>query len=178
MRVLLALLATASPAVADSEQALSLGLGFASFSAPGEPAMNMAPTTTSPDWGSGLFASYERMIGTDVGFRIDAAGALFRGGNTEMQTTTSRAFLGDAGLVFRFDVLHVVPYAFAGLGVVHSTGGPIDRGVDYLVQIGGGVDWLRSRKRSYGLEVRLASFADDVTFFTIGIRGTQRWGFF
>jgi opacity protein-like surface antigen len=182
VRTLLALLVlaapVAAPAAADSEQAVSLGLGFASFSAPGEPAMNMAPTTTSPDWGSGLFASYERMIGTDVGLRIDAAGTLFRGGNTEKQTTTSRAFLGDAGLVFRFDILNVVPYAFAGLGVVHSTGGPIDRGVDYLVQIGGGVDWLRSRQRSYGLEIRLASFADDVTFFTVGLRATQRWGFF
>lgn len=177
-RALLLLCLTATPAAAENEQALSLGLGYASFSAPGEPDMNMAPTTVSPDWGTGLFASYERMIGSDLGLRAELAGSLFSGGNSDQQSALSYALLGDAGVVFRFDVLHVVPYAFAGLGAVASTGGPIDRGIDYLVVIGGGVDWLRSRSRSYGLELRLGSFAGDVTVATVGIRGTQRWGFF
>lgn len=178
MRAVLLLALWATPAAAENEQALSVGLGYASFSAPGEAKENMAPTTTSPDWGSGLFLSYERMIGSDLGLRVDAAGALFRGGNTEAQTAMSYAVVGDVGLVFRFDVLHVVPYAFAGVGAVYSTGGPIDRGTDYVLQIGGGADWLRSRKRSFGVELRLASFAGDVTVATIGIRGTHRWGFF
>lgn len=178
MRVLVSLVALASPALADSEQAVSLGVGYATFSAPGEPDEMMAPTTTYPDWGSGLFASYERMLGTDVGLRLDGAGSLFQGGNTDAQSTSSYAFAGDAGLVFRFDILHVVPYAFAGVGIVYSMGGPIDRGVDYILQIGGGVDWLRSRERSYGFEIRLASFADDITFVTVGLRATRRWGFF
>ena len=168
----------AVPAAAENEQAVSLGAGFASFSAPGEAMMNMAPPSVSPDWGTGLFASYERMIGSDLGLRASAAGTLFRGGNSEKQSETSYALLGDVGLVFRFDVLHVVPYAFGGLGAVRSTGGPIDRGTDYVVVIGGGVDWLRSRANSYGLEIRLASFAGDVTVATIGLRGTVRWGFF
>lgn len=176
--ILLVLACHALPAAAENEQALSLGLGYASFSAPGEATMNMAPPSVSPDWGTGLFASYERMIGSDLGLRVDAGGSVFRGGNTDKQTATSYTVLGDAGLVFRFDVLHVVPYAFAGLGAVWSTGGPIDRGADYVVMIGGGVDWLRSRERSYGLELRLGSFAGDVTVATIGVRGTKRWGFF
>ncbi|MBA3499945.1 MAG: outer membrane beta-barrel protein [Myxococcota bacterium] len=168
----------AAPAAAENEQALSLGVGFASFSAPGEAKMNMAPPSVSPDWGTGLFASYERMIGSDFGLRAALGGNVFRGGNSDKQSETSYALMGDAGLVFRFDVLHFVPYAFAGLGAVQSTGGPIDRGTDYVVVIGGGVDWLQSRKRSYGLEIRLASFAGDVTVATIGLRGTHRWGFF
>lgn len=168
----------AAPAAAENEQALSLGLGYASFSAPGEAKMNMAPPSVSPDWGTSLFASYERMIGSDVGLRAEIAGNLFSGGNTEKQTTTSNAVLGDVGLVFRFDVLKFVPYAFAGVGGVWSTGGPIDRGGDYVVVIGGGIDWLRSRSRSYGFEIRMGSFAGDVTVATIGVRGTRRWGFF
>lgn len=175
--VVLALL-VGVPAAAENEQALSLGAGYASFSAPGEAKMNMAPPSVSPDWGTGLFASYERMLGSDLGLRAELAGSLFSGGNTAKQTATSYAVLGDAGLVFRFDVLRVVPYAFAGLGAVWSTGGPIDRGTDYVIVIGGGVDWLRSRERSYGLEVRMGSFAGDVTVVTVGLRGTQRWGFF
>src|SRR5215207_8202577 len=114
--------------------------------------MNMAPPSVSPDWGSGLFGSYERMIGSDLGLRFDVAGNFYRGGNTEKQTATSYTGLADAGLVFRFDILKYVPYAFAGLGVVYSTGGPIDRDIDYVVMIGGGLDWLRSRERSYGFE--------------------------
>lgn len=179
MRIALALLVWfAAPAAAENEQALSLGLGYASFSAPGEAKMNMAPPSVSPDWGTGLFASYERMIGSDLGLRAELAGNLFRGGNSDKQTATSNAVLGDVGLVFRFDVLKYVPYAFAGVGGVWSTGGPIDRGVDYVVVIGGGIDWLRSRSSSYGLEIRMGSFAGDVTIATIGLRGTRRWGFF
>lgn len=179
MRTLLALALLASPAAAENEQALSLGISlFSSFSAPGEAEMNMAPPSVSPDYGTGLFASYERMIGSDIGLRAELVGNVFHGGNSDEQSATSYALLGDAGVVFRFDVLHVVPYAFGGLGVVSASGGPIDRGIDYTVVVGGGIDWLRSRARSYGLELRLASFAGDVTVATIGVRGTQRWGFF
>lgn len=175
---LLLIAASAAPAAAENEQALSLGLGYASFSAPGEAKMNMAPPSVSPTWGTGLFGSYERMIGNDLGLRAEAGGNLFYGGNTDKQTTVSYNFVGDVGLVFRFDILKYVPYAFAGVGGVYSTGGPIDRGGDWVLQVGGGLDYLASRKRAYGLELRLASFAGDVTTATIGLRVTHRWGFF
>ena len=89
---------------------------------------------------------------------------------------TSFASLGDAGAVFRFDVLQVVPYLFAGLGGVVSGGGPLDRGADLVLVVGGGVDWLMSRERSIGLEARIASFGGDITVATFGLRGTLRWG--
>jgi len=179
MRLALLLVAVwALPAAAENEQGLSLGIGYARFSAPGEAKMNMAPPSVSPTWGTGLFGSYERMIGTDLGFRADLGGNFFYGGNTDKQSTTSYNVVGDVGLVFRFDILEFVPYAFGGVGGVYSTGGPIDRGADWVLQVGGGVDWLTSRKRSYGVELRLASFAGDVTVATIGFRATHRWGFF
>ncbi len=65
-----------------------------------------------------------------------------------------------------------------GVGGVMSGGGPIDRGTDLVLVVGGGLDRLWSRKRSAGLEMRIASFGGDVTVVTIGLRGTTRWDFF
>jgi hypothetical protein len=163
---------------ADSEKAFSAGLGWATFSIPGEVANGMTPPATEPDVGGALSLMYEQMIGSDVGLRAEVAGGLFYGGESEDQSATSYAGLADAGLVFRFDVLKYVPYAFAGLGVVYTGGGPITGGFDPVLAIGGGLDILYSRQHSYGFEGRLASFGGDVTVFTLGIRGTTRWGFF
>ena len=51
-------------------------------------------------------------------------------------------------------------------------------GADFVLCIGGGLDILESRSRSWGLEGRLASFGGDITLFTVGLRGTIRWGYF
>jgi hypothetical protein len=175
----LALVALAAgPAAAEGERALSVGLGWATFSVPGEAVNNMAPPTISPDIGGALSLTYEHSVSTDISLRAELAGGLFYGGGTEKQSKGSYAGLGDAGLVFRFDVLKYVPYLFGGLGAVATTGGPIDGGVDFVVAIGGGLDVLVSRDKSYGFEARLASFGGDTTVFTLGVRGTCRWGYF
>lgn len=163
---------------AEGEQAVSASLGWATFSVPGTAMGNQAPPTLSPDWGGALAVSYERSIGTDISLRGELAGGLFRGGGDAMQGKTSYAALGDAGVVFRFDVLNIVPYAFGGLGAALAGGGPIDRSTDLVLVAGAGVDWLQRRERSYGLEARVASFGGDVTIVTFGVRGTLRWGFF
>lgn len=173
--VIVALLAGA--AHADGDRAISVGLGWATFSTPGKPVRNQAPPTLSPDVGGALAVSYERSVSTELSLRAELAGGMFYGGEQAMQGTTSYAVLGDAGVVFRFDVLKYVPYGFAGLGGVSAGGGPIDRGADFVLVVGGGVDWLRSRERSVGLEGRVASFGGDVTVVTFGLRGTMRWGF-
>lgn len=171
--------ALGKPVRADSERALSGGLGWATFSVPGKSTnMNMDPPAVTPTVGGTLSVQYEHMIGTDLGLRAELAGGLFYGGQAEGQSATSYAGLADAGVVFRFDVLKYVPYAFAGIGAVATGGGPIDRGVDAVLAIGGGLDILVSRQRSYGFEARLASFGGDVTVFTLGLRATTRWGFF
>lgn len=175
----LALVAIAAPSAhAENERALSLDLGWATFSALGQAAGNMAPPSVSSDVGGTLAVTYERAIGSDVALRGELAVGVFYGGNTDAQSATSFAALGDAGITYRFDVLKYVPYAFAGVGAVGTTGGPIDRGVDFVLAVGGGLDVLVSRARSYGLEGRLASFGGDVTVFTLGVRVTQRWGYF
>lgn len=172
-------LALGAPARADSERALSVGLGWATFSVPGDVTpQNMMPPAVTPTVGGTLSLQYEHMIGSDFGFRAELAGGLFYGGEGKDQSPASYAGLADAGVVFRFDVLKYVPYAFAGLGAVATGGGPIARGLDPVLAIGGGVDVLASRQHSYGFEARLASFGGDVTVFTLGVRGTTRWGFF
>jgi len=181
MRLALALLAViGSRGVAhgDSERALSVGLGWATFSVPGEAVNNMEPPSISPDVGGALAVTYEHAIGSDLGLRAELAGGVFYGGAGKDQSNTSFAALGDAGVVFRFDVLKYVPYAFGGVGAVATVGGPIDRGLDFVLAVGGGLDILASRARSYGFEARLASFGGDVTVFTLGVRGTSRWGYF
>ena len=173
---LLVVAALGGAAHADGERALSVGLGWATFSALGKPMGRQAPPTLSPDIGGALVASYEYSISSDIALRGELAGGVFHGGAQARQGQTSFASLGDAGAVFRFDVLQVVPYLFAGLGGVVSGGGPLDRGADFVLVVGGGVDWLMSRERSVGLEARVASFGGDITVATFGVRGTLRWG--
>jgi hypothetical protein len=170
----------AGPARAESEQALSIGLGWATFSALGEAMNGMEPPSLAPTIGGSLSVSYERHIGTDFALRGELVGGLFYGGGDEkkMQSQTSNALLADVGASLRFDVLKYVPYAFVGLGAVTTGGGPLDRGTDPVLVIGGGLDWLQSRARSYGVEARIASFGGDVTVVTVGLRGTTRWGYF
>jgi len=170
----------AGPARAESEQALSVGLGWATFSAPGEAMNGMTPPALSPTIGGSLSVSYERHVGTDLALRAEAVGGLFYGGGdaAKMQSQTASALLADLGAALRFDVLKYVPYAFVGLGAVTTGGGPLDRGTDPVLVVGGGLDWLQSRARSYGLEARVASFGGDVTVVTLGLRGTTRWGYF
>lgn len=170
--------ALASPAAAEGERAFSVGLGWATFSVPGEAVNNMAPPTITPDVGGALSLTYEHSISSDFSLRAEGAFGLFYGGGTEKQSNVSYAGLGDIGGVFRFDVLKYVPYLFGGLGAVATTGGPIEGGLDFVVAVGGGLDILLSRSRSYGFEARLASFGGDTTVFTLGVRGTARWGYF
>jgi hypothetical protein len=174
----LAVLSLTSPAWAEGERALSVGLGWATFSAPGKASGNMAPPALSPDVGGSLTVAYERAIGSDLALRAELAGGLFYGGADKGQSNTSYAGLADAGIAFRFDVLKYVPYAFAGLGGLASGGGPIDRGAQVVLSIGGGLDVLASRSKSWGIEARLSSFGGDVTIFTLGARVTSRWGYF
>ena len=168
----------ASPARAEGDRALSAGLGWATFSAPGKASRNMQPPAVTPEAGGSLSVMYEQGISSDLSLRGELAGCLFTGGTGKGQSDPSYAGLGDVGVVFRFDVLKYVPYAFGGIGALYAGGGPIDRGAEFVVAIGGGLDVLASRSRSWGFEGRLASFGGDVTIFTLGLRGSVRWGFF
>jgi hypothetical protein len=174
----LLLLLLATPAWAEGERALSVGFSYATFSTQGKAVGNQAPPTLTPDFGLSLSATYEHAIGSDFSLRGDLGFAGFTGGNTKKQSSLSFAGLIDAGFTYRFDILKYVPYAFGGVGGVFTGGGPIDTGANFVLVVGGGCDWLVSRDRSYGVEAKLASFGSNVTVFTVGLRGTVRWGYF
>lgn len=158
---------------ARADRALSAGAGWASYSALGPPPMpNRAAPTVTGELGAHLELSYEHGISPEVSLRGELAGAAF------LDEGGAYLALADVGVVYRFDVVKYVPYGFAGLGGVASTGEPIDSALDVVVVLGGGLDILSSRTRSWGIEGRLASFAGDTTVFTLGLRGSIRWGFF
>lgn len=158
---------------ARADRALSAGAGWASYSALGPPPMpNRAAPTVTGELGAHLELSYEHGISPEVSLRGELAGAAF------LDEGGAYLALADVGVVYRFDVVKYVPYGFAGLGGVASTGEPIDSALDVVVVLGGGLDILSSRTRSWGIEGRLASFAGETTVFTLGLRGTVRWGFF
>jgi hypothetical protein len=167
----------AVPAHAEGDRALSAELGWATFTTPGKKVGTMEPPAITPTFGGSLGVIYEHGVSTDVSLRGELAGAIFTGGAGKGQSDPSYAGLADVGLVFRFDVLKYVPYAFGGVGGVYAGGGPIDRGSEFVLAIGGGLDVLESRSRSWGIEGRLASFGGDITIFTLGVRGTVRWGY-
>jgi hypothetical protein len=170
--------ALAGTAAAEGDRALSLGVGWATWSAPGKKVGAMAPPVLSPDGGVSLALVYEHAVGTDLALRGEVAGGVFSGGAQKGESNASYVVLGAIGAEVRFDVLRHIPYAFAEVGGVYSAGGPIARGGEFVLAIGGGLDWLASRKRSLGGELTIASFGGDVTVVTIGVRGSVRWGYF
>jgi hypothetical protein len=170
--------ALAAPASAEGERALSVGLSWATFSVPGVAEGNMEPPNVTPDVGGALAGIYEHAVGSDFSLRAELAGGLFYGGQDMAQSALSYAGIVDVGATFRFDVLKYVPYAFGGVGAVMTTGGPIGSHTTFVLAVGGGLDVLASRDKSWGIEARLASFGGDVTVFTLGLRATTRWGYF
>src|SRR5690606_14352612 len=124
MRLLLiaASLLACGVAHAENERALSVGLGWATFSIPGEAAGNREPGSVTPDVGGALAVTYEHAIGSDLALRGELVGGLFYGGGDDDQSDLAYVGLADVGVVYRFDVLKYVPYAFGGLGAVVSGG--------------------------------------------------------
>jgi hypothetical protein len=166
------LAAIASHAHAETEQAVSVGVGYATYAALGKAMGNMPPPTITPTAGAGVRLGYERALSQELSMRGAVAAGGFVGGGT--------AHYGEAavGVTFRFDVLKYVPYAFAEIGLLQRGGGPLSTGLDPVLCLGGGLDVLASRSRSWGFEAQLSSFGGSTTVFTIGLRGTHRWGFF
>lgn len=153
----------------DGESAASVGLGVGTYVLPGEDE----DETIAPIAGGVVVASYERGFSESLSWRVELSGAVYGGGGVSWGAAAA------GGLVYRFDVLKYVPYALVELGGSVLSGGPIpERVIDPIVQLGGGVDMLTSRDRSYGIEARVASFAGDTTTVSLGFRVTHRWGYF
>ena len=167
--VLVLAVVSAGPAWAgDGESAASAGVGLATYATPAEDDEAML----MPTGGLSLQATYERGLGDYASVRGHLAGAIYGGGGI------AGTGLGTLGLSYRLDVLRYVPYAFVAAGVLVRGGGPFETGVEPALEIGGGVDVLRGRDRSWGVVAAVTSFASDTTTVSVAARTTWRWGYF
>jgi hypothetical protein len=156
-------------AAGEGESALSGSLGAGTFVLPGEEE----DETIGPTAGGVGLVSYERGFSEALSWRVELSGGLYGGGGLSWSGAAA------GGLVYRFDVLKYVPYALLEVGGSVVGGGELeDSVIDPVVLIGGGLDFLLGRSRSWGLEARLASFAGDTTLISLGARYTIRWGYF
>ncbi len=152
----------------DGETAVSAAVGFATYATPGEEDDEML----TPTAGATLQATYERGLGDYAAVRAPLAGAVYGGGGV------AGTGLATVGLSYRLDVLRYVPYAAVGVGLLVRGGGPFATGVEPALELGGGVDVLRGRARSWGVAAAITSFASDTTTVTVTVRSTWRWGYF
>jgi hypothetical protein len=109
------------------------------------------PTAAAALWAT------ERGFGDYAAWRAHLGGAIYGGGGVV------GSGLATIGLSYRLDVLRYVPYAAVGVGVLVRGGGPFAAGVEPALEIGGGVDVLRGRARSWGVAAAITSFASDTT---------------
>lgn len=171
----LAVLAASAPAAAhagEGETAVSAGLGLGTWVAP-NPDEDAEEETISATAGGVAQVVYEKSFSEALSWRLDAWGGLYTGGGTSYGGVVA------GGLVYRFDVLKYVPYAIIELGGQVLSGGALaETTLDPVLQVGGGLDVLRSRQSSWGVELRIGGFAGDTVTTSLGFRVTRRWGYF
>jgi hypothetical protein len=161
--------APAGALAGEDDRSLSVNVGFTTFTA-GE---DLLP------YGGLVGAEYERGISESWSWRLAAAGGLlYEDGTEDLDGGLVWRAQAIGGLVYLFDVLKYVPYATIGLGAVARGGGPVETDLHPVLELGGGVDLLKSRTFSWGGFVRVSSYLDDEAAFTIGGRATWRWGLF
>lgn len=152
----------------EGERAASAGAAFATYATPDADEEEML----RPTGGLALAVTYERGFSDYASWRIHGAGALHAGGGL------AGTGLVTVGLSYRVDVLRYVPYVIVGVGGLVRAGGPFTTGIEPALEVGGGVDWLRGRDRSWGVHAAVTGFAADTTTVQIGLRTTWRWGYF
>ncbi len=160
---------TPANARADSDlRAFSVSAGYAGFD-----------VGTGEAHGGVVGISHDRRFSDKVPFawRIAASGGV--------HNADSLFFAGTATLGFSWllsDTLKYVPYVLLNAGAVVSAGKDIETDVAPRIEFGLGIDLLKSREFSYGLQVRaeLASpFSIEQTgMLVVAGRVTWRWGFF
>jgi hypothetical protein len=171
-RLLVLALLGATPATAyagEDDRSISVDLAFTSFTA-GEELLPL---------GGLAGVEYERGISESWAWRLAASGGLlYEDGTEDLDPGLVWRAQAAGGLVYLFDVLKYVPYATISLGAVARGGGPVETDLHPVLELGGGVDLLRSRTFSWGGFVRVSSYLDDEATFTIGGRATWRRGLF
>jgi hypothetical protein len=158
---------SAGAAYADEgESALSVSASLAGFSVP-----DHSPV------GGALGFDFERGLTDVVWLRASGGGGGFSDGDS-----IAYAGYSEIGITYVIDVLRYVPYVNLGVGGIYlhvdEPGEEFENGFKPLISLGGGVDLLTSRSRSYGVFTRFESFLGRSAFFTLGARASWRWGFF
>ncbi len=170
--LVIALACPAPAAAGDGESAASAGLGVGTWVAP-NPDEDAEEETIAPTAGAVAQLVYEKAFAEALSWRVEGWGGLYLGGGTSYAAAVA------GGLVYRFDVLKYVPYALVELGGQLVTGGALpEAALDPVLQVGGGLDVLRSRQSSWGVELRIGGFAGDTITTSLGVRMTRRWGYF
>ncbi|MBI4509860.1 MAG: hypothetical protein HY698_09500 [Deltaproteobacteria bacterium] len=158
---------------AEGEKTLSVGASYARFAVTQDVPTGRETVTGR---GGALGLDFEHGLGESTWFRLSAQGGLY-----DAPEGAGFSASATAGIVYTFDVLRYVPHLSAAVGVMAlgSEGGSAPKTSAWaLIELGLGVDVLRSRDASWGVTMRYASFVADLSTFTIGPRVTWRWGYF
>lgn len=151
---------------AEGDRAVSAGLGYAGF------ALVQDDDTRSAH-GATLTLEYEHGLSDTLGLRFGASGGPFF-----RAKGTAWAGAGTVGITYTWDVIQLVPYVSGSLGAIVAGSGGIGTEVKPLLQLGVGVDWLRSRELSFGLAAQVEVYLADMVYWSVGPRVTYRWGYF
>lgn len=157
-------LAPASAIASDGEKAVSVS---ASYGAVGDVAD-----------GAVLGITHDRGIGEVLFLHLSGGGGAFFG---DLDLYGGHATVGFKYLLF--DIVKYVPYATLGAGVSVLAGDAIDTEVNPRLELGLGLDVLRSRSFSYGLVARFEVAPprlawDQSSLFLVGAKLQWKWGFF
>ena|GEM_PF-4574524 len=162
-------MASLGTAHADSDiRALSVSVGYAGFDAAGGAAH-----------GGVIGLSHDRRLSDKVplAWRVAITGGVH---SADELMFTGTAVVGFSWLLS--DTLKYVPYVLLDAGATVVAGKNIDTDVVPRVEFGLGMDLLKSRTFSYGIQVRAeleSPFAVSQTGMLIfSGRATWRWGFF
>lgn len=164
--VLAALLAPALAHASEGEKALSVGAAYTAVSVSQDDKARTGQ-------GGVVTLEYEYALGDAYGVRATATGGPLHGPDGWAYGAAA-----SVGLTYRFDVVKYVPYFGAGAGALLLGGSGYERAIRPVLELNVGLDVLRSRTSSWGLDVRLASFVGSTVVFTIGPRFSWRWGYF
>ena len=152
------------------ENALSMGGGYATYAT----SSDRDDEVLSPTVGAAATATFERGVSDYAAWRARAVGAIY----ASSDVGTAGSGIVTLGLSYRVDVLKYVPYVAVGIGGLVRGGGPFSTWIEPALEISGGIDWLRSRNRSLGIDLAMTGFASDTTTLAVTVRSTWRWGYF
>jgi hypothetical protein len=154
---------------ADGEKLLSFTPSFAMFTV-SQGTQQSAENIDAV--GGAMLVEYEHGVTDTLWIRGAVAGGAYGAGGLGYSAS------GVLGITYAIDILKYVPYINLGVGAIHLRGGSLDTDTKMFIELGVGLDILRSRSFSYGVVARFDSFASELAFFMAGLRATWRWGTF